>query len=92
MQDDTFLEVYYVKGLPLYWEPFTKEWFVIFPYKCQYLSTQGCLIYENRPTGCRMGMCPWPGWIQERIKILLRASEKILKHKFGEVLYGGDRS
>ena len=83
--NDEALEVYYIRGRSLIWEPKLKQWFVLEHVPCTYISSvEGCLIYKKRPEGCRNWMCPYPdGSIWKKMCIYIEAAERILKVKFG---------
>ena len=74
--------LYLVKGFNVYWEPLTKEWYVLHSIPCQHIRPNGCVIYSQRPDICKKWYCPFgPEWIERRYNILIKAGRNILHHK-----------
>jgi len=84
--DTSSLELYWVRGHRLIYDPKFKGWFVIVNQVCQHYDGI-CQIYDNRPQADIDWMCPYPdGNMYRTIKILESAAQRILKVKYGGLI------
>ena len=84
---DGALELYWVRGHDLFYDPKLQHWFVVVEQCCKCYDGTKCMIYDNRPQADIDWMCPYPdGSIWEKIKIFKKAAQRILKIKYGEMI------
>jgi len=85
---ERMLELYYMQGHKVYWEPGNGKWYVLHVAPCAQYNTKTklCKLYETgkRPEICKDYVCPDPGNMWERHEKLCAESQRYLKRKFGE--------
>lgn len=81
------LEVYYLKGIELMFDPACDSWFAVYRKACKHICADGCAIYDSpdKPEMCDMYMCPYPEeTMAKKYSELFADSQRRLKEMFGE--------
>lgn len=84
VQTEAQLELYWIRGHDIIYDPKTDGWFIIMEQTCQFFRGV-CIRYDCRPVIDQEWLCPYPdGSIWEKLDILRQAAKQILTRKFGD--------